>query len=154
MAMFGRKPRLHPEYQAMHAEVTPWLAEIAPHASVERSHEDAGWWIKLSPTRDGACPFTLGMTPAGDYDLFVGSLFSQEGWPWPDGVRPVDLCRAIAAGEVVEREWFAPWPRISVKSIVTIALEPADQWYDLHRLMLPIPAAWCREVERHYLSYA
>jgi len=151
--MFGRKAPDHPAYVAMQAEVKAWLPEVAPHADIEQAHEDEGWWIKLTPNRAGACPFTLGMARTGDYDLFVGELFSQEGWPWPDGVRPVALCRSIVAGKVVEREWVARWPRIGIKTLVTIELEPADQWYDVHHLLLPIPLRWCRQTERRFLPY-
>jgi hypothetical protein len=137
----------------MFEEARDWLGEVAPIAEVEHRLEDHGWWIKVAPHRHGACPFTIGLADNGDYDLFAGDLFSQEGWPWPDGVAAGDLCRAIAAGRVTEREWRSQWLNLPVRSIATIEIAPDQVWSDEYRLLLPLPRAWCDETERRYQPY-
>ena len=123
------------------AAVRDWVEEVGDRAEVELSEEEHGWWVRAKPRAPGAVGFTLGISDAGDYDLFLDNGFSHEDWPWPPDADPAAICRAIAAGRV--RTEAALWRGRELWRLVSIDCPP-NVWTDLTAGILDfvIPKAW------------
>ncbi len=108
---------------------------------MESSAEEHGWWIRAEPGAPGAIGFTLGISDEGEYDLFLENGFAHEGWPWPAGLDPVELCRAIAEGRV--RAEVSLWRGRELRRLVAIDCPP-EIWTDLNVSLfdLLVPAGW------------
>ena len=144
----------HPSYRHIADAVRGWLPSQLLDANIEQSQEQHGWWCKVTPYRDGACPFTFGISDQGEYDLLLGKQFSQEQWPWPDGVDPVDLCEAIVQGKVTETSWRTKWFDLPVKCVTTVELAAAPKWWtDVWGILFFVPLALCRKREYRYRPY-